>query len=115
MPKVYSEDFRHLVVKKFLGGMSRGEVLSFFDIGYDTLTRWVKQYKEAGDLSPKICHRYRSKKVSDDALLAYVKKYSDATLEEIAGHFNVSIGLVFYRLKKLGITRKKNHAIRGAG
>ena len=92
--------------------MKRRDVLSFFGIGRATLSRWVRLYRENdGDLSPMIRGRYKTQKVSDEELLFYIEQRDDATLEEIAGHFNVSTHLIFYRFKLLGITRKKNHAL----
>lgn len=113
MARAYSEDFRLLVVKKYLDGMNRLEVLSLFEIGSDTLTRWVRSYREVGSLSPKARGRYKTNKLNDNDLLEYIESREDATLHEMGKEFNCSYRTVDYHLRKLGITRKKNHTIQG--
>lgn len=110
----YSEDLRGLVVRKVLSGMSQQAASKTFEIHRTTISRWLSQYRKDGRLSPLPRRSYRSQKMSDDDLLSYIKKRGDATLEEISGHFNIATTTVMRRFRKLGITRKKNHVIRGA-
>ena len=114
MSKIYSKDFRECVVQNILDGMPRQEALNIFKIGSDTLTRWLRWHRQTGDLSTASRGRYKFRKISDDELSSFVENHSDSTLEEISSHFNVSTTAIFKRLKLLDITRKKNHAIRGA-
>ena len=111
MVTAYSEDFRACVVANYTSGMPRSQVLSVFQIGSDTLTRWVRQHRETGSLAPRTRGRYRSKKLDDKALLDYVEAHNDATLQEIAEHFSVCFQTIWARLKVLGVTRKKNHVV----
>ena len=115
MAKIYSKDFRECVVQNVLDGMSRKDAIQIFKIGSDTLSRWLKMWRENSDLSTPKRGRYESKKLSDKALLDFIKYNNDSTLVEIAEHFNVSHVAIFKRLKTLNITRKKNHALRREG
>ena len=103
----YSEDLRGLVVRKVLSGMSNRRASELYEVHRSTISKWVKEYRQDGNLSPNPRRSYK-KRVSDEELLAYIDKRSDATLEEIAGHFDYKFQSIWYRLKKLGITRKKN-------
>jgi len=109
----YSVDFREFVVKKVHDGMSKSEAVEFFNIGHDTLYRWLKKHAEIGNLADKERKSYKSKKICSQRLLEKIEESPDATLEEISQQFLCSQVAVWKRLKKLGITRKKNHAIRG--
>lgn len=112
MSKIYSKDFRECVVQNVNNGMPRKEALSIFKISSDTLTRWLRWHRNGKGLATQIRDRYKSKKLSDKELLLHIKANEDSTLEEIAEHFGMSIHAIWYRLNKLNITRKKNHAIR---
>jgi len=109
----YSEDLRGLVVRKVASGMSQVAAAKMFEIHVTTIAKWIKSYRKSGILLPPKRAEYK-KRVSDEDLLSYVNKRSDATLAEIAGHFNMGAASIFYRLKKLGITRKKNLRLRRA-
>lgn len=108
----YSVDFRELVVKKVNGGMSKSEAVQFFNISHDTLYKWLNKYTKTGVLTDAKRKEYKPKKIDSQRLLAEIEKTPDATLEEIAQHFLCSQTAIWKRLKKLGITRKKNHTIR---
>ena len=112
MSKIYSKDYRECVVDNIRNGMSRKEAIRIFKIGSDTITRWLRWSKQDRGLETISRNRYESKKLSDDELLLYIKANEDSTLEEMAEHFRMSTHAIWYRLKQLGITRKKNHAIR---
>ena len=114
MSKIYSKDFRECVVQNILGGMPRQEAIRIFKIGSDTLTRWLRWQRNGGDLSTPIRGRYKVRKFSDEALTLFIESNSDSTLEEISLHFGVTGNAIWKRLKILNITRKKNHALRGA-
>lgn len=112
MSKIYSKDYRECVVDNIRNGMSRKEAIRIFKIGSDSITRWLRWSKQDRGLETISRYRYDSKKLSDDELLLYIEANEDSTLEEIAEHFGMSTHAIWYRLKQLGITRKKNHAIR---
>lgn len=109
MAKAYSEDFRKCVIESYNKGGTCGEILSVFKIGQNTLTRWIREYRETGNYSVKKREGYRKRKVNDDELLAYIEKNPDATLKEIAKEYTVSFQAISHRFKLLGISRKKKH------
>lgn len=108
MTKAYSEDFRKCVVENYNNGATRKEVLSIFKIGENTLTRWIREYRETGSYSVKKRECYKERKINDDELLVYIKENPDAMLKEIAKEYSVTFQAVSYRFKLLGISRKKN-------
>lgn len=81
-------------------------------IHISTLTKWLKKYRETGEIKPLPRGHYRKRKVDINLLRESVGKNPDATLEELAAPFKVFPSTIFYHLKKLGITRKKNHTLR---
>lgn len=109
--KSYSIDFRACVLRKLDEGMARAEVLDFFKISPATLVIWLRKRRETGDILPVKRGRYKTRKLDDSALLNHIKDNNDSTLAEIAEHFNVSTPAIIKRLKILGVTRKKNHAL----
>ena len=102
----YSKDLRERAVKYRLNGHTLEETSEIFNVGKSAVSRWVKQYKEKGDLSNKPLNR-EYKKINPEKLKDYVKKHPDAYQREIAEEFNCSIMAVSKALKRLGITRKK--------
>ena len=102
----YSKDLRERAVKYRLNGHTLEETSEIFNVGTSAVSRWVKQYKEKGDLSNKPLNR-GYKKTNPEKLKDYVKKHPDAYQREIAEEFNCSIMAVSKALKRLGITRKK--------
>lgn len=108
MTKAYSEDFRKCVVEHYNNGATRKEVLSIFKIGANTLTRWIREYRETKSYSVKKREHYKERKIDDDKLLAYIKEKPSALLREIAKDYSVTPQAVSYRFKVLGISRKKN-------
>ena len=110
----YSPDFREFVVKKIISGMPRSEAVSFFNISHDSAYRWLKEYTKTGSFSDKKRKEYKPKKICTAALIDEINSTPDATLEELSEKFLCSQVAVWKRLKKLGITRKKNNTIRGA-
>ena len=104
--------FRKRVVDYILDGGKKVDAQKIFQIGKDTIFRWLNQYADTnGDLQPKKQTVFRDKKVSDEKLLAFVEKYPDATLKEIGTQFKIKESSVHYRLKKLEVTLKKKYRI----
>jgi len=107
MAKAYSEDLRSRVVKNYLNGMSKIDVITYFEIGMDTLNRWIRQNLNVGNLKPKQRIKYRARKFSDGDLINHIHHNSSATLAEMARHFSVKPSSVQARLKALSVTDKK--------
>ena len=74
------------------------------------MQRWKSQLKETGNLTPKK-RRETWKKIEPEKLRGYVAADPDAYQKEIAEAFDVSKSAIQKALKRLGITRKKNHDI----
>ena len=108
MSNSYSEDLRKIVIKNYDDGMPKDTISDIFDICIETINRWLRQRKKTGNIIPKIKTKHRQRKFSDEELLNYIELYPSATLEEMAQQFSVKPSSVHARLKKLGITRKKN-------
>jgi len=111
MSKAYSKDLRERVIKNYEEGMTKEKLIEIFQIGISTLNRWIRNYRETGNVEARKRNRYRKRKVEDEDLKKYVEAHPSATLEQMAKHFKVRAVSIWQRLKKLGITRKKNFSI----
>jgi len=99
----YSLDYRQRVFEK-----KEKEKLTFeqtskrFGVGIATLFRWQKRIKPCkGRNKP-------ATKIDMERLEEDVKKQKDAYLFERAERFEVSVSGIYYALKRLGISYKKN-------
>ena len=110
----YSVDLRKRGVSYRLEGHTIAETSRTFGIGIDTLRRWMKQYRETGDLSPKPLNR-TFKKIDPVKLKAFIKEHSDAILKEIAEQFGCSAEAVRKALKRNHITLKKDIILQRTG
>ena len=117
MGKAYDKDYRELVISKYLNGMEKIKVIDFFGIGQATFERWLYKHRRGEDLSPKrkVVIKEVKMRVSNDQLLSYITKHPESYLSEIADHFGYKIPSIWYRLNKLGITRKKNQELSREG
>lgn len=104
----YSIDLRKRAVAYRQEGHTIAETSRVFGIGTDTLNRWMKQYRETGDLSPKPLNR-TFKKIDPVKLKEVIKEHPDAMLQEIAEQFGCSAEAVRKALKRNHITLKKRH------
>ena len=102
----YSKDFKERAVEYRLEGHTVAETSKIFGIGTNTLNRWLRQYKETGDLSKKPLNR-TFKKIDPVKLKAFLKEHPDAILKEIAEQFDCTAEAARKALKRNGITRKK--------
>lgn len=106
----YSIDLRERVVKYRLEGHTIKETCEVFGVGNYAVSKWVKQYKETGDLSNKPLNR-GFKKIDPEKLKAYISEHPDAYQKEMAEVFGCSAEAIRKALKRLGITRKKRHYV----
>lgn len=109
----YSVDFRKCVLENLESGKTWDEVTSIFAISRHTLNRWVKLYKAKGSLEDNPREPYKVRKIDSQALIAALERTPDATLKELAQEFDCWPHAINRRLKKLRITRKKNHPVCG--
>lgn len=113
MARFYSKDLRERVMAYIDGGGLRHDACRIFKISEKTLYNWKNIRKISGSLDPAKVGCKGRRKFSYEALEEYVSKTPDQTLHEMGEAFNVCYRTIDYALKKLGITRKKNHSISG--
>ena len=102
----YSKDLRERAVKYYKPGHTLKETSEIFGAGINTISQWVKKYKETGGLSNKPLKR-GFKKIDPEKLALFLEENPDAFLRETAEEFGCSIEAVRKAIKRLGITRKK--------
>lgn len=104
----YSIDLRQRVVDFVRGGGSKAEASRRFKVSLWCVFDWLKR----GDLRPqKVTRRHR--KLDWEALRTHVQVYPDARLKERSEHFQVHIHAIWYALRRMKLTYKKNTQIRG--
>jgi transposase len=105
MARAYSLDLRNKVISFISQGGSKREAAKMFDIGEDTIYRWMRLNK-LGDLNAKKRTDFPTK-IPLETLRKYVEKHPDHILKEIGQAVGLSASNVWKHLKKLDLTRKK--------
>ncbi len=90
-----------------LEGEQKKAACHIFQIGRDTLYRWMQQYQTEGGLAPKSRGKYASRKLDDAVVAQYIADHPDAMLEELGEVFTVSVVAIWKARQSLRITRKK--------
>lgn len=109
---VYSKDLRQRVVEAVREkGLTKAEVARMFKVSRWCVVHWLR----LKDLTPKKTGPQKATKLDSAELLQSVEASPDATLRERAKDRNVTPQAVFYALKRLNITRKKNDRLPTAG
>ena len=103
----YDKKFREKVMNYIAKGHTIEETHEVFGVGTTTIKEWKKLQTETGSLKKRELNR-KPGKIDSDRLKAYITEHPDSYLCEIANVFKCTIPAVFYALKRLGITRKKN-------
>lgn len=111
----YSEDLRSRVVAAVSRGVPRGEVVEQFMVSRATIKRWVKQWREQGDLTMKPVPGRPAVKTWGlaAALPERLASHADATLDEHCSWWQEVSGQEISRstmsrvLTQLDWTRKK--------
>ena len=99
----YSLDFRKQVFKlKESEGLTFEQTSERFDIPMRTLFRWQNR------IAPKTTRNKPSTKIDMEALRKDVEENPDMYQYERAIKFGVGQSTIFYALKRLGISNKKN-------
>ncbi len=112
MANYYSKDMRVAALKCIKQGKSHADIIGFFGISRKTLSNWVRLERTKSDLEPNKRTSYKKSKDLRNSILSVIKANPDLTLDELAEVIPKHRTTIFYHLKKLGITRKKNHPIR---
>jgi transposase len=103
----YSIDFRERALAYMDEGHTCDELYEAFKIPPTTLLSWRKLLSETGSLKPQY-RKTRSGKTDKEKLLQAIEEMPDAYLSELAKPFGCTEQAVFYALKKLDVTVKKN-------
>ncbi len=81
-----------------------------FRVSRSSIQRWRLRKTVTGVLSP-VERTNAPYKVDDEALKRYIEFHPDAHLNELASHFGLTPSGIWRALKRLKITRKKDHAL----
>ncbi len=103
----YSTDFRQCVIRNISTGMSWQNATKTFGISSGTIAKWLDNLSKTGEITDAPRKEYRPKKIDKQALIVQIDANPDATLAELAEHFNCWPQSIHKRSTKLGITRKK--------
>jgi len=109
----YSDDLREKALAYYdASGKSQSEISGIFGIHLRTFAQWVK-LRKSGDFHRRPQQKKRAPlKIDDAALRGYIEAHPDAYFREIAVVFKVSDAGILKACRRLGITRKKNTALR---
>ena len=99
----YDAKFKLRVVENVLKGLSWREVVELFKVSTQTISRWLKEYKENGKFIEKRRKTHEPRKIDPEMLRAEIEKNPDATLKELSKKFKCWPPAIYYRCKKLGI------------
>lgn len=102
----YSIDLRQRVIHWVLGGNSRKSASEVFEVHYQTVKAWVKQFLETGECVPHQASPSKPDKLDDEALRKDVQSYPDSFQSERASRLGVVQSTISKALSKLGLTRK---------
>lgn len=93
--KAYSADLRTRIVRAADAGLSRVEIAERCEVGTATVTRYLRQRRERGDLAPKPRPGRTPKigRAQGPALAAQVTADPDATLAERCARGEQSTGV----------------------
>jgi len=108
----YDIRYRERALLYLCEGNSYRKTASVFKVSTSTLQKWKTQQEATGSLAPKK-RKETWRKIDPEKLRKYVAEHPDAYQHEIAATFGVRLYAIQKALKRLGITRKKNHSLRG--
>jgi putative transposase len=105
----YSKDLRERVVDFVRDGGSKTEAAKRFSVSRAIIYIWLK----LESLSPQKTGPKGHTKLQAEKLKQLIAEKPDAYLDELAVELNVSAFTIAYGLQRLGISRKKKHAVPG--
>jgi putative transposase len=106
----YSKDLRKRVLDYVERGGSKIQAAQLFQINVRTIFMWLQQGRDyqRGKPGPRTSHKFKR-----EELARLVARQPDALLKELAAQLGVkSINTVSHALIQMGISRKKNAAVR---
>lgn len=104
-----SNDLRKRVIEFCKKGGTQTEAAQRFQVSRKSIYIWLQSKTP---YTSKIPGPRKPHKLDWEALRRYAEKNDDAFLKEMAEEFKVGITAVWYALKKMKISRKKNHTLR---
>ena len=118
MPKAYSVDLRERVLMDVDSGLLPIEVAARFRVARSWVHKIIRQRRETGCIKPRRGKTGPKPKLAGrtEELKDLVSQYPDATLKELREKLNldVSLTLIWYTLRNLGLTLKKSTSCRRA-
>jgi len=108
----YDIKYRQRAMSYLSEGNSFRKTAATFKVSTTTLQTWKSQLKETGTLATKK-RKETWRKIDPEKLRKYVDEHPDAYQHEIAEAFGVRLYAIQKALKRLKITRKKNHNLQG--
>ncbi len=116
--RAYSQDLRARVIRGRANDESAAELASRYKINKRTVEKWWSRYQESGIQTALKMGGYRYARLEgqDDVLREWIAKENDLTLVAIQMRcleklgIKVSMGALWERLEKLGLSYKKNAA-----
>lgn len=107
----YSQDLRRKVIEAVESGRPRPQVCEVFNLHRNTLSRWLKQYRETGSCDAKEGYQKgHSQIITDwDKFTVFVEAHGEKTQAEMAHLWDdpMSEDTLSRGLKRIGFTRKK--------
>ena len=109
----YDIKYRQRAISYLNEGHSFRETAAVFKVSTITLQTWKSLLNETGTLLPKK-RKATWRKIDPIKLREYLDEHPDTYQYEIAEAFGVRLYAIQKALKRLGITRKKNHCFSGS-
>lgn len=116
--KAYSVDLRQKIIDAYnQGNISQRKLAQQFNVALSFVQKLLKQYRETGNIAPKVRTKQTPIKLTPDQLAILrdlVIKNNDATLDELRIWLAEETGVLIGRstvdrmIKRLNLTRKKN-------
>ena len=79
MAASYSLDLRNRVIAYIQGGGQKVQACKLFNVGRNTLYRWLAQFNEQGHLKPKDKPKAKARKIDEAKLKSYIQSNPDKT------------------------------------
>lgn len=114
--KAYSTDLRERVLAAHARGLSRHELIETFQVSQGSITRWLRQQRLTGDLTPRTPPgRARSIPAQQEAALRrQLETVPDATLADHVAQWTADYGTslstwtLARAIRRIGWSRKKS-------
>jgi transposase len=114
--KAYSTDLRERVLAGHARGLSRRELIELFQVSQGSITRWLRQQRVSGDLTPQTPPG-RARSIPTEREAALRRQLQTAPDASLAAHVaqwaadygtSVSIWTMARAIRRIGFSRKKS-------